>query len=226
VTDAGKEVTACSQFKRVAFVPIQNTKHPMLLLKLPQTSIWDKDAEEWAAKGWYAFDQYLDLLLRRGVNHTASVVTKIRFDPRTAYPKLLFGPLDWVPQEVVADIKEQLANKDQINKILNVDPSGVDPDAPATAPAAPAAAAPAKAATPPAPPPEDDDAGAMMAAVTGKAPAAPPAPAKPAARAGKPAAPAAAKPNGAKAAEPQVVTPASPKSSGIKDLLSSWSDES
>lgn len=231
ITDAGKEVTACSQFKRVAFVPIQDTKHPPLLLKLPQTSIWDKDADEWAAKGWYAFDQYLDMLKRRGVNHTASVVTKIRFDPRPSYPKLLFGPLDWVPAEVVDDIKAQLADKDAINKILSVDPSGADPNAgpaPEATAAPAAAAAPAKA--PPAPakpaaPKDDDEDAALMAAVK---PAA--APAKPA---GKPAAKPATKPTATAAAPAQqapapateVVNADSPKASGITDLLNSWSED-
>ena len=247
ITDAGKEVTACAQFKRVAFVPLQNTKHPMLLLKLPQTSIWDKDAEEWAAKGWYAFDQYVDMLHRRGIKHTASVVTKIRFDPRTAYPKLLFGPLDYVPQAVADDIRAQLALKDEINKILNVDPEGVDPVATAAAAASaapPAVAAPAKAPTPakaapapaapppPEPPadPDEDDAAAMMAAVTGtpaKAPTPAPAaainakaPAKATTKAATKAAPPPAK-------EPtvEVVGNGSAKASGIGDLLSSWSDE-
>src|SRR5580765_590491 len=232
VTDAGKEVTACSQFKRVAFVPIQNTKHVALLLKLPQTSIWDKDSEEWAAKGWYAFDQYVDMLKRGGINHTASVVTKIRFDPRTAYPKLLFGPMDYVPQDVVADIKEHLADKDGINKLLNVDPEGVQvatngaAGTPTAAPviakaATPAETAPAPAAAPPED--EDDDAGAMMATVTGK-PA-------PAAKAPPPktATPVKGKVIPPKAATPvknvEVVKDGDSKSSGIKDLLSSWSEE-
>lgn len=239
----GREMTACSQFKRMVFVPIQNTKHPKLLLKIAATSIWDKDAEEFAAKGYYAFDQYLDMLKRRGINHTATVVTKIKFDPRPSYPKLFFGPADWLPAEQVPDIREQLADKDGIAKILNVDPSGevdvVDKDAPATpaaAPAAPpAAAAPAaapKAATKP----------AAAASKPKAATAPPPPPAKPAVDpedeeeqlagfgSSKPAA--AAKPAPAAAAAKAAAKPAAPvqvveagAADGVGDLLSSWEDE-
>lgn len=238
VTDAGKEVTACSQFKRAAFVPLANLKHKPVLLKLPQTSIWDKDAEAEALKGFYAFDQYLDMLKRRGVNHTAQVVTKIKFDARTAYPKLLFGPMDWLPPVAVAVIKDHLADKAHLDKILSVDPEGKEADgaaapagngsaaapAPAAAPKAPPA--PAKAPPPPKPAEEDDDAALMAQMSTEAKPAAPavakaPAPAakaKPAAKA----APAAA-PITAPAAE--VVDGDSPKASGIGDLLSSWGDE-
>lgn len=222
----GKEMTACSQFKRAVFVPITNTKHPPLLLKLPATSIWDKDAEEFAAKGFYAFDQYLDMLKRRGVNHTAAVVTKIKFDPRTSYPKLLFGPLDWVPAAAVADIKEHLANKELIDKILNVDPSGeIEATIPVktngeAAPAAPAAAKPAaaskgssKPAAKPAAPavdPDDD----LPAGFGGTTPQAKPA-AKATTKSVKPAA----------APAVEVVTGDNGKDNGIGDLLGNWESD-
>lgn len=232
----GREGVACSQFKRAAFVPIQNLKHKPVLLKLPQTSIWDKDAKDEAAKGFYAFDQYLDMLKARGVNHTAQVVTKIKFDPRTSYPKLLFGPLDWLPQIAVDDIKGHVADREYLDKLLSVDPDGGTPGEESTEPATNGAAgAPAKASAPktPAPAPsappapvaeEDDDAALMGELVTAEPPASKPAAAKPAkpAVAAKPAKPAAAaKP----APTVEVVEPESPKADGIGDLLNSWGEE-
>ncbi|MFM7007907.1 MAG: hypothetical protein ACKO0Z_01005, partial [Betaproteobacteria bacterium] len=90
VTEAGKAVTACVAYKRIAVVPTQAvTSHPIMLLKIAQTSIWDKDNGENEAQGWYAWDQYCDMLRARGAKHTAAVETKVKFDLRVAYPKLL-----------------------------------------------------------------------------------------------------------------------------------------
>ena len=238
VSDAGKELTACSQFKRVAILPATNTKMPSLLLKLPQTSMWDKDAEEFAQKGWYAFDQYLDMLKRRGVNHTAAVVTKIRFDPRPPYPKLLFGPLDWTPADIYDDVQEHLADKDTLNKIMSADPAGGEVDAveaaeveaaaavaaaakPAPAPAKPTPPVAAKPAARPTPP----KAVAKPAPAPAPAPAAAPdddellmGAATPAPVAAKPATKPAAKP----AALPEPVQVSDGSGDGIGDLLSSW----
>jgi hypothetical protein len=152
ISDSGKELTACSTFRRVAVVPIQNTKHEPLLLRLPQTSCWDKDAEEFAKSNFFAFDQYMDVLRRRGINHTAAIVTKIKFDPRTAYPKLLFAAMDFTPADVYADISASLANRDAIEKILNADPNNQVVDSIAAAETATAEEAP-PAATPAPPPP-------------------------------------------------------------------------
>jgi hypothetical protein len=201
VTPDGREVTACAQFKRIAVVPIQDTTFVPLLLKIPQTSIWDKDAEEYAAQGFYAFDQYMDMIKRRNVNHTAMVVTKIKFDVRTAYPKLLFGAAAFLPQDQYANIRAQLAKVDELNKLLNVDPTGAEvsgevagdtgaeeatpaaaPAVPpkaatkAAAPAAPAKTPPAAAKKPPPPaaaaaPADDDEPGTFTLTPTAAAPA-------------------------------------------------------
>jgi len=86
----------------------------------------------------------MDFLKRKGVAHTAAVVTKIKFDARTAYPKLLFGAHGWTPQTDTANIKTQLAAKDVLERLLHA------ADLIATAPEAPAPEAfeapPAKAA--------------------------------------------------------------------------------
>lgn len=90
ITENNKETTACSPLKRIAVVPASRLDMVPMLLKIPQTSIWDKNNADQEAKGFFAWDQYVDFLRTRGVKHTVAVVTKVKFDPTVAYPKLLF----------------------------------------------------------------------------------------------------------------------------------------
>lgn len=162
ITENGKQSTLCSPFKRVAVVPSANIgAHPAMLLRLAQTSVWDKDNGENEAKGWYAWDQYLDMLRARGAKHTAVVETRVKFDMRMAYPKLLFSASRWMNPDEAAQIKQMLADKEkEIGDILlgSADRDGVSghpavaPADPAAAAAATAAAAVQKAAAPPATP--------------------------------------------------------------------------
>lgn len=122
ITENNKETTACGQFKRIAVIPSAAKAmkdHPALLLRIAQTSMWDKDNKINEDAGWYAFDQYLDMLRARGVNHTAAVETRVKFDTRVAYPKLLFSASRWLNADETALIKARLDNdKDVIGKIL------------------------------------------------------------------------------------------------------------
>ena len=120
VTPTGAATTACSPFKRIAIVPAASIAgHVPLLLRLAQTSVWDKDNKH-EATGWYAWDQYLDMLRARGAKHTAAVETRIKFDPDVAYPKLLFSASRWMNVDEAAAIKTKLdADKDAIATILN-----------------------------------------------------------------------------------------------------------
>lgn len=120
ITENGKQTTLCSPFKRVAIVPSANIgQHPALLLKLAQTSIWDKDNPE-EAKGWYSWDQYLDMLRARGAKHTAMVETRIKFDLKVAYPKLLFSASRWLsPEEAMAVKAEMDKQGADIEAIIN-----------------------------------------------------------------------------------------------------------
>lgn len=95
-----KETTACATFKRLAVVPEgllqletdeERKQMPPMMLKLPQTSVWDANADEQGAKGWFAWDQFTDMLRQKGVPHTGMVVTKAKFDPEPAHPKVLFS---------------------------------------------------------------------------------------------------------------------------------------
>lgn len=229
-TPDGKDIAACSQFKRVALVPAADTTFAPLLLKLPQTSIWDKDAEEMAAKGFYAFDQYMDLLRKKGVNHTATVITKIKFDPRVAYPKLLFGPVNWLPNELHGNVADQLAKKDELNIILNVNPSAV-PNEPEAEPVATVAAAATTVQAPTTPVPATPPPKPVAAKPPTKPAAAKPTPAPAVAAAdpddavvlGKPTAAAVAAAKTTAVDVPAVATAAG-AGAGLSTLLTAWDD--
>lgn len=121
ITENGKQSTACAPFKRVAVIPCAKIgTQPAMLLKLAQTSIWDKDNGENEAKGWYAWDQYLDMLRARGAKHTAMVETRVKFDLRMAYPKLLFSAARWLnPDEAMAAKGVMTDQADDIGNIVN-----------------------------------------------------------------------------------------------------------
>ena len=128
VSNSGKAITACSPFKRMAIAPLepitrmaggeQGIEFELLLLRLAQTSMWDKNNEDNEAKGYYAWDQYLDMLRKRGVTHTGVVATRIKFDARMAYPKLLFGATRWLVPEELAIVKT-LTKDERVPKLLN-----------------------------------------------------------------------------------------------------------
>ena len=145
MTAAGKPTTACSPFKRIAVVPSQKVgSHPPLLLKLAQTSVWDKDAD--GKDGWYAWDQYIDMLRARGAKHSAMVETRVKFDINVPYPKLLFSASRWLDAAEIAAAKARLANEDDMKVITTIlegrgnDGVSGHPVAPTDSPVAPVAA--------------------------------------------------------------------------------------
>jgi hypothetical protein len=89
ISNDGKSTTACSAHKRICVVPSNAPDFSAMLLKLPVTSLWENDGSE-EAQGWFAFDAYLKYLKANGVTHTAMVETKMKFDSKEAYPKVLF----------------------------------------------------------------------------------------------------------------------------------------
>lgn len=120
ITPQGKQTTACAPYKRVAVVPSASVgTHVPLLLRLAQTSVWDKDNPH-EAEGWYAWDQYLDMLRARGAKHTGAVETRVKFDTEAAYPKLLFSASRWLNAEEALAVKGKLdTDKDAIAGILH-----------------------------------------------------------------------------------------------------------
>jgi hypothetical protein len=178
-TEDGRKVTACSMFKRLAVTPLaKDFRFGPMLMKLPITSLWDKSNEAQAAEGWYAWDQYGEFLLNRGVKNTAMVVTAAKFDQTPSYPKLLFKAMRYISEPEIPQIQQLRANP-LVKQICTGDiaealetttedvqadqsegggeietvPAKAPPTKPAAAPAAPAApkapAKPAKARTAP-----------------------------------------------------------------------------
>jgi hypothetical protein len=189
ITESGKQTTLCAPFKRVAIVPSANIgSHVPMLLRLAQTSVWDKDNGENEAKGWYAWDQYLDMLRARGAKHTATVETRVKFDSRMAYPKLLFSASRWLNPEEATAVKSLLAEREkEVADILTGSadrdglagqPTAAAPAVNAEAAASMAAAAVQKAAAPaPVATPAPTQAPVAAAPKPPKKPAATPAPA-------------------------------------------------
>ena len=91
ISENNKAVTACSQHRMVVVVPANKLDFTPLRLKLAITSDYDGQSPDHEAAGWYAFSGYTDMLRARQVSHTAMVVTKMKFDPNVAYPKVLFA---------------------------------------------------------------------------------------------------------------------------------------
>jgi hypothetical protein len=165
ITPNGKETTACSVYKRLAVVPLSNLECPPLLLRLAQTSMWDKNNEENEKKGYYAWDQYLDMLRNRGAKHTGYVATKIRFDSRMAYPKLVFAASRWLSDEELETVKPLFESAETL-ALLNASEIAAATRKPATkaddtddeeAPPAAKPGKPKKAALPPVEEPEAED---------------------------------------------------------------------
>lgn len=118
-TESGKATFACSFYHYTAVVPAGDPSFEALRLRLSSTSLWapPETVGEDEAKGWYLYDSYLKMLKARGVSHTASVVTKIRFDPKQAHPQLLFKAERHVTEEEAKVIIARLDNPD-IDKLL------------------------------------------------------------------------------------------------------------
>ena len=224
ITEAGKSVTACSQHRNVVVLPtISNMALPPLRLKLAITSLFDKQSPELEKQGWRAFENYVDYLRGNGAKHTATIVTKMRFDPNVNYPKVIFSPERWLEPNEMEVVKARMEDG-SVEALLATDvatstptlPPGspavesaeVEPEVPKLAPkpAKPAAKAKPKPEPKPEPAPaviEDDDEEQVEMAL--EVPAAKPAQEKP-------------KVEAAPAAESTEV----PKE--LQDLLSEWDD--
>lgn len=141
VTDAGKAVTACSQHRMLAVVPAHKLDFQPLRLKIAITSDFDKQSPDAEAQGWYAFSNYMDYLKSRGVQHSAAVVTKMKFDANAAYPKIFFAAERWLTPEEIALVAPQVHNED-VKKLLGgtytpAGPDGVEKHSTTAAPEAP-----------------------------------------------------------------------------------------
>jgi hypothetical protein len=127
ITDGGKAVTACSQHRMLAVVPAQKLDFTPLRLKIAITSDFDKQSPDAEAQGWYAFSNYMDYLKSRGVQHSAAVVTKMKFDQNAAYPKIFFAAERWLQPDEIAQIIP-LTKSEEVQKLLagTYTPAGPD----------------------------------------------------------------------------------------------------
>lgn len=128
VTDSGKQVTACSQHRMLAVVPAFNLGNfPALRLKIAITSDFDKQSPKAAAENWFAFSNYMEFLLQRGVKHSAELITKIKFDNDAAYPKLFFSPDRWLETDEAQAVLPLVKDPDTAKLLGGTwTPAGVD----------------------------------------------------------------------------------------------------
>lgn len=127
ITDSGKAVTACSQHRMLAIVPANKLDFQPLRLKIAITSDFDKQSPDAEAQGWFAFSNYTDYLKSRGVQHSAAVVTKMKFDANAAYPKIFFAADRWLEANEIAQVAPLVKDPD-VQKLLGgtYTPAGVD----------------------------------------------------------------------------------------------------
>lgn len=127
ITEQGKSVTACSSHRMVAVVPANRLDFTPLRMKLAITSLWDKTSPELEQQGWYAFDNYTDFLRTKGVKHTAAIVTKMRFDPNVAFPKVMFSPDRWLEDAELQQVAP-VAKSETVAQLLagTFTPAGAD----------------------------------------------------------------------------------------------------
>ena len=114
---SGKAITACTMQRRLAVVPASKLDFEPLLMRLAPTSAWDKNNAENESQGWYAWQQYLDFIASRGAKHTAAIVTMVKFDSATEYPKLLFKPDRFLTKEEAGQIKD-VWNGEKVKALL------------------------------------------------------------------------------------------------------------
>lgn len=137
ITPAGKPTTLCGTTRRIAVIPASKLDFAALLLRLPQTSIWDKNTEQ---EEWKTWTQYMDMLRASGVTNTVQVVTKVKFDHRVEYPKLLFKADRWTTPEELQTLAQRWKSDEVKNLLLGTQSDSTETDdyedqAPAAAPA-------------------------------------------------------------------------------------------
>jgi hypothetical protein len=130
ITDSGKQVKACSEHRNIAVIPtIGNMALGPLRLKLSITSLFDKQSPELEAQGWRAFENYLDFLRGNGVKHTGAILTKIKFDPNTDYPKVIFSAERWLDEDEMDQV-QALMSTGKVSEVLQLAPPSESEPAP------------------------------------------------------------------------------------------------
>lgn len=127
ITEQGKQVTACSEHRMVVVVPATRLDFEPLRMKIAITSDYDGQSPDHEAQGWYAFKNYRDMLCSKQVAHTAMLVTKMKFDPNVAYPKVLFSADKWLTPEQLTEIIP-VVKSDKVAQLVagTFTPNGID----------------------------------------------------------------------------------------------------
>ena len=123
ISEGGKATVACSQH-RIIVLALGRNLDRLVRLKLPITSDFDKQSPEHAQQGWHAFQQYSAFLLANSCSSTALLVTKMKFDNKATYPKVLFSA-DSFLDEAAATKAIELAKSQEVADLL----AGVQPGA-------------------------------------------------------------------------------------------------
>jgi len=144
MNDQGQSITACSQYRLIALVPANRLDFTPLRMKIAVTSDWDDQSPDLKANGWFGFKNYIDHLVANKENATSMLVTKMKFDPNVAYPKIIFSRSRWL-EEHEADIIEPVALSEEVKRLISGEfsPEGAD-GVPTAAPAKPVEVAPAR----------------------------------------------------------------------------------
>lgn len=119
INDQGDATVACPTSKRISVIPSNKLDFTALLLKLPVTSLWEKEEAE-KANGWFAYDAYLKFLKSNGVPFTCAVRTILKFDSKTKYPKVLFK-YDGVLDEAAMRVAASRMNSEEVLHVLGLD---------------------------------------------------------------------------------------------------------
>lgn len=102
ISDDGKKLKACQDVRRVAIAAPDHLNDPMLL-RIPPATL-------------KLLAEYGQMLSKRGVPYNA-VVTKMKFDPDLATPKILFEPKGFLTEEQFTEASEA-ANSDLVEQII------------------------------------------------------------------------------------------------------------
>ena len=116
-SNSGDPTTACDQHRMLAVVPAGKLDFTPLRLKIAITSDWDAQSPDLEAQGWFSFQKYRDDLQAVGCMHTGMIVTKMKFDPNVAYPKILFSRQRWLSPEE-QQVVGPLTKSDDVKKLL------------------------------------------------------------------------------------------------------------
>jgi hypothetical protein len=127
VTEQGKAIAACSEHRMIVVVPYPHFDFEPLRMKLAITSDYDGQSPDLQAQGWFAFKNYTDLLRTRGVQHTAMLVTKMKFDMSVPYPKVIFSADKWLDPGELAKVVP-VVKDERVQKLISGSwtPNGVD----------------------------------------------------------------------------------------------------